>query len=158
MENDRELIALISRYHQQVFAFAFYLLNDRDKAYEIAVSAFTEALGGPRLPAGGESAFVIRLYRITAAKCRAVKVIPRSDEELERLFRGKAGSLLVVERALQSLGFGEKRFLLLRDQARLPYAVIARITGTDAGAVKAETFRARGLLREKIARLLENGT
>lgn len=151
--DEKSVKEAVEVWKQEAFAVAYYLLgNDCDRAYDAVAQSFAGVLrgadaGAPDLPA--------RLFGALVARCRGARVIPSSDEYgLEELAVARRRSLLMVRQALQSLPFDERVLLLLRDQARLPYATIAAVMRMESHQAKARTFQARGLLRDRIAEML----
>ena len=62
---------------------------------------------------------------------------------------------LAVEGAMASLSEKERMAVVLRRHEGMPYEEIAEVLGTSVPAVKSLLFRARNLLREKLAPYLE---
>ncbi|MBX5464185.1 MAG: sigma-70 family RNA polymerase sigma factor [Clostridia bacterium] len=136
-----------------------------DLVQEAALRAF-RSLGGFR----GGCRFGTWLYRIVVHLCadharrqgrRAGLVEPLEAETAEPRPRGTAGDpeaeLLAAERhrlveaALASLPPGYRLVVLLRDVEGLSYEEVAELAGLPLGTVKSRVFRARRLLRQRLA-------
>ena len=154
-QNEDTIKALIAQYQQKIFALALYLVGrDRDNAYGVCASSFTEAIRESSYLEQKE-VFLVRLAGIVVEKCRNTKAIPIFDElEFLDLPAAEKMPLGIVLKALQALDFDSKALVLLRDQLNLLYkeiSVIMRVSETDA---RRKTARARALLREKIEEIM----
>jgi len=128
MEDEKFLKLQIQSFEQKIFALALWLIGgDKNKAYDIAVASFVEAL---RLFSVNETEdiFITNLTGATIKRSQGVEVMPSFDEsDFMDLPAGKRKSLSLVARALHLLPFETKTLLLLRVQLHLPYRSIAAI-------------------------------
>ena len=156
--DQEELKNLIARYEQKVFALTLYLVGgDRNKTYEIASSAFAEAIQ-KNSPAEPTDPFLANVAAKVIEKSRVVKAMPSLDEiHWIGIADQEKGMLRIVGQALQALSFDEKALILLRDQQSLPYGDIAMIFHTDEKSAQARTIQARGQLRKQIEGLTHRG-
>lgn len=146
---------LLGKYRQGAYALALHLVFDDDAAYECAARAFVDALSLSR--DDGES-FCIALFRNVVEACRESRAIPRPEEPSDDMARTeKRYQFSLLRKALEGLDFETRAAVLLRDQLRLPYHLIARVLGTGEPDARARTFQARGQLREKITEALRHG-
>lgn len=145
---------LLGKYRQGAYALALHLVFDDDAAYECAARAFVDALALSR--DDGEE-FRIALFRNVVGACRESRVIPRPDEPADMVKTEKRYQFSLLKKALGGLDFETRAAVLLRDQLRLPYRLIARVLGTGEPEARARTFQARGQLREKITEALRHG-
>ncbi len=151
---EKEVRGLLGKYLRPVYGLAFHLLYDPDAAYEYSVEAFTAALSADYR---GEDDFRLKVYSALVACCRKARIMPRQDDTLDRMAGERRAQLAVINNALQRLDLESRLFLLMRDQARLPYGTIASVMGVREGEAKAQTFQARGQLRDKITEIIEHG-
>jgi RNA polymerase sigma-70 factor (ECF subfamily) len=111
----------------------------------------------------GESAFGSWLYRLAVNlvwmanrgdRRREARVLPVEDPQpLERPVESSPVALSVdLERAIGSLPDGAREVFVLYDIEGYHHEEIARMTGIAVGTSKAQLFRARRLLREKLER------
>jgi DNA-directed RNA polymerase specialized sigma24 family protein len=151
-DRDQEALKqLVSCCEQKVFALALHLIGgDRNKTYEIAASAFAEAIQKlpPSQPTGS---FLTAAAAKVVEKSRTAKAMPSSDEiGLTGVADQEKGILRIVTQALRTLSFDEKALVLLRDQLHLPYKDIAAIFKTSEKNARSQTVQARDQLRKKI--------
>jgi len=129
VENNAYILnSLINRYQKKIFALVLYLTgNNPDKAYEITVTSFVEALsGGTHLR--DESVFLAGLAKNAVEKCRDVKVILSSEDPYYlNIPPAKVQSYKILREALQALPFDQKVMLLMRDQIHLPFKTISSV-------------------------------
>jgi DNA-directed RNA polymerase specialized sigma24 family protein len=147
---------LVQSYEQRIFALVLYLAgNNRDKAYDIAVSSVVEVL---RIaPFLRKEDFLASLAKEAIEKSRDAKIIPTSDESDFMDFPPeKRKLLLIIRTALQALPFDEKVMLLLRDQLHLPYKNIAAVLQLSESNVRTQIIHARIHLREKNEEVLRD--
>jgi len=158
MEDEKVLKFRIERHQQKIFALVLYLIGgDKNKAYDIAVASFVEAI---RLTPNFdlEETFLTKLANAAIIKSQGVKVIPTFDEsDFKDLPTGKQKSLSLVGRALHLLPFETKSLLLLRDQLHLPYKCIADIFKISESDARAQMSQVQLQFRDKIAEVLSSG-
>ena len=151
-------------YHQlagRVYALCLRLTGDAGAAEERTQDVFVRAwdkLGSFR----GESAFSSWLHRLAVNVVmnerrttfrREQRVTPvAAPEVLERGGKGAVGLNIDLERAIATLPEGAREVFVLFDIEGYSHAEIAHLTGIAEGTSKAQLFRARHLLREKLDR------
>jgi len=154
--------ALYRAHAGRVFALCLRLSGDRTRAGELVQDVFVhcwERLGSFR----GESAFGSWLYRLAVNlvwmenrgdRRREARVLPVEDPQaLERSGdTTTAGVSVDLERAIGSLPDGAREVFVLYDIEGYRHEEIARMTGIAVGTSKAQLFRARRLLRERLER------
>jgi RNA polymerase sigma-70 factor (ECF subfamily) len=146
----------------RVYALCLRLTGDAAAAEERTQDVFVrvwQKLSSFR----GESAFGSWLHRLTVNVVlmerrttgrRERRVAPAADPAvLERGGREPAVGLNIdLERAIAQLPEGAREVFVLHDIEGYPHAEIARLAGIAEGTSKAQLFRARRLLREKLDR------
>jgi RNA polymerase sigma-70 factor, ECF subfamily len=160
---DQRAFREIYRQHAgRVYALCLRLTGDAAAAEERAQDVFVrvwQSLGSFR----GESAFASWLHRLTVnvvlmerrtTRRRESRVAPAADPSVaEGAGREPAVGLNIdLERAIAELPEGAREVFVLHDIEGYPHAEIARLTGIAEGTSKAQLFRARRLLREKLDR------
>jgi len=157
--------AFESLYHEHaghVFALCLRLSGDRTRAVELTQDVFVrcwEQLGSFR----GESAFGSWLYRLAVNlvwttnrgdRRREARVLPAEDPGALETRREPPppGLRLDLERAIATLPDGAREVFVLFDIEGYRHEEIARMTGIAVGTSKAQLFRARRLLRERLER------
>lgn len=150
-KNQEELKQLIALYEQRVFALALYLVGgDRNKTYDVASDAFSEAVRKSRSLIPDDSFLAVAAAAVVE-RSRETKAMPSPDElDWPDAAEPEKGILRIVSRALQALTFQEKMLVLLRDQLNLPYKYIAAIACTNEKDAQMQTLQARSRLRKKI--------
>ena len=156
-QDEESLKSLISPYQQRIFALVLYLTGEnRDKAYDIAVSSFVEAI--QTTPLFKNDGFLARVAGIAIKKSRDIKVMPSYDEsDFINLPPEQRESLRIMKIALHLLPFDLKVLLLLRDQLHLAYKYISSILRISEKNTKIRTTQARIQLRKKIEEVLRRG-
>lgn len=153
---------LYRQYAGRVYALCLRLTGDAADAEERTQDVFVrlwDKVGSFR----GESAFTSWLHRLTVNVVlaerrtswrRERRVAPAADPAvLERAGRGgevQAGLAIDLERAIATLPDGAREVFVLYDIEGYSHVEIARLTGIAEGTSKAQLFRARRLLREKL--------
>jgi RNA polymerase sigma factor (sigma-70 family) len=154
--------ALYREHAGRVFALCLRLAGDRDRAAELTQDAFVhcwEKLASFR----GESAFGTWLYRLTVNlvwmanrgdRRREARVLPVERPDIHEGPRDPQPVALGLdlERAIGELPDGAREVFVLYDIEGYRHEEIARLTGIAVGTSKAQLFRARRLLREKLDR------
>ena len=156
---------LYHRYRRPVFQFAWRLTGSEAAAEDVAQESFLALLEGVDYdPAQG----ALRTYLLGIARHRALRRLRASEretgepaEEADAAAEPDALRLLLeaeragmVGRAIASLPVAQREALVLFEYEDLSLEEIARITGSECGAVKARLFRAREALRKRLAPLL----
>ncbi|MHC4957364.1 MAG: sigma-70 family RNA polymerase sigma factor [Planctomycetota bacterium] len=168
---------LVLRYQDRVFNMSFRMLGNREDALDVSQEVLVTAyrsLGGFQ----DRARFSTWLYRITVNRCRdelrrrqTVKhtrpaSLDAGDDpqepagrsatpDQEASARELAGA---VERAIAELPEEVREALVLRDTHGLNYEQIAEACSIPVGTVRSRLNRARTLLREELAPLLELDT
>ncbi len=148
----------------RVYALCLRLTGDPVAAEERTQDAFVRAWDKLRSFRGG-SAFGSWLYRLAinvallerrTSRRRDERVAPVADPETLERARGSGESPVALgidlERAIRALPDGAREVFVLFDIEGYGHAEIARMTGIAEGTSKAQLFRARRLLREKLER------
>jgi len=153
-------------YHQlagRVYALCLRLTGDAGAAEERTQDVFVRAWDNLR-SFRGESAFSSWLHRLAVNVVmneqrtryrREQRVMPVADPETLERGRGGEGSAglnIDLERAIATLPEGAREVFVLYDIEGHSHAEIAQLTGIAEGTSKAQLFRARHLLREKLDR------
>ena len=146
----------------RVYALCLRLSADRGRAAELTQDVFVrcwEKLATFR----GESAFGSWLYRLAVNvvwmanrgdRRRENRVVPVAEPDLHERDTGAAtaGLGIDLERAIATLPEGAREVFVLYDVEGYSHDDIARMTGVAVGTSKAQLFRARRLLRERLER------
>lgn len=146
----------------RVFAVCLRLSGDPARAAELTQDVFVrcwEQLKSYR----GESAFGTWLYRLAVNvvwtanrgdRRREARVLPVEDPGMHESRRDgpSVGLRLDLEQAIAALPQGAREVFVLFDIEGFGHEEIARMTGIAVGTSKAQLFRARRLLREKLER------
>lgn len=146
----------------RVYALCLRLGGDRGRATELTQDVFVrcwEKLSTFR----GESAFGSWLYRLAVNvvwmtnrgdRRREDRVTPVAEPEVhERGHPGGAAGLAIdLERAIATLPEGAREVFVLFEVEGYSHEEIAGMTGIAVGTSKAQLFRARRLLRERLER------
>lgn len=156
-QNEGTIKSLITQHQQKIFALVLYLVGqDQDTAYDVCASSFTEAMRG-NSSLGQKEVFLLGLIGIAVEKCRNIKIIPTFDViELLDISSAEKGQLLIVLKALQTLGFEQKVPLLLRFQLNMPYSDIGTVMQTSNSDARTKIVQARAQLDNEIERILNN--
>jgi RNA polymerase sigma-70 factor (ECF subfamily) len=147
----------------RVYALCLRLTGDAGAAEERTQDVFVRAWDKLR-SFRGESAFGTWLHRLAVnvvmneqrtRSRRERRVTPMADPETLERGRGEgegAGIHIDLERAIASLPEGAREVFVLYDIEGYSHAEIAQLTGIAEGTSKAQLFRARHMLREKLDR------
>ena len=146
----------------RVYALCLRLTGDSSAAEERTQDVFVR-LWDKLKSFRGESAFSSWLHRLTVNVVlneqrttgrREMRVMPSADPAT--LERGKGeptiGLSIDLEKAIAELPDGAREVFVLFDIEGYGHAEIASLTGIAEGTSKAQLFRARRLLREKLER------
>jgi RNA polymerase sigma-70 factor (ECF subfamily) len=161
-EGDEAAFETLYRQHVgRVYALCLRLTADRSMAEELTQDAFVRAwerLGSFR----GRSAFGTWLHRLTVnvvfmaqrtTRRREQRVMTDPDAGFDKSGKADdAAARLDLEHAVASLPNGAREVFVLHDIEGFQHKEIAQLTGIAAGTSKAQLFRARRLLRERLAR------
>ncbi len=149
-----------------MYALCLRLTGDAGAAEERTQDVFVRAWDKLR-SFRGESAFSSWLHRVAvnvvmnerrATGRRERRVMPVDDPDLvvgaqhAAPLHGSAGLNIDLERAIAALPEGAREIFVLYDIEGYSHAEIAVLTGIAEGTSKAQLFRARHLLREKLDR------
>ena len=160
---DRAAFEGVYREHApRVYALCLRLTGSVSEAEERTQDVFV--LAWRRLATfRGESAFATWLHRLTVnlvlterrtARRREARVLPVEDPaSLERHDgSSRPGERLDLERAIAALPAGAREVFVLFDIEGFTHEEIGRRCGIAVGTSKAQLFRARRLLRERLER------
>ncbi len=162
---------LLNKYRSLVFTIMMKMVRNPQEAEDLTQEAFIKAFHS--LPSFKEEfAFSTWLMKIATNNCidflRKRKLKTRSihepvkykDEELERSLPAQdptpEKTLLqeerrrIIEEAIQELPDRYRHVILLRHKEEKSYEEIADILGLPLGTVKAQIFRAREMLNQKL--------
>ena len=144
----------------RVYGLCLRLSGDRGRAAELTQDVFVRCWEKLRT-FRGESAFGSWLYRLAVNvvwmanrgdRRREDRVRPVADPDLHE--RGAAGptpgAAIDLERAIATLPGGAREVFVLFEVEGYRHEEIARMTGIAVGTSKAQLFRARRLLRERL--------
>ena len=154
--------ALYREHAGRVYALCLRLSGDRGRAAELTQDVFVrcwEKLGTFR----GDSAFGSWLYRLAVNvvwmanrgdRRREDRVLPVAEPEAHERAdsSGSHGLGIDLERAIATLPQGAREVFVLYEVEGYRHEDIARMTGIAVGTSKAQLFRARRLLRERLER------
>lgn len=159
---------LVRMYNQKVFALAYGFVRDRAAADDLAQDIFLKAYQA--MPSfRSESGFGTWIYRIAVnhVKDSLRKSARRPTVSLDEVGEGPVAFVDEAEsrlrerdeesrrrevlRVLETLPAKYRMILTLRDIEGLPYEEVARILGLAPGTVDSRLFRARRMLRKKMA-------
>lgn len=162
---DQAAFAEVYRRHVgRVYAVCLRLVRERARAEELTQDAFVrcwERLGQYR----SESAFGTWLYRLAVNvvfeagrkdRRREERVLPIADPGTVEAPQDRpdrtAGLGLDLEQAIAALPNGAREVFVLFDIEGYSHDEIAKVAGIAVGTSKAQLFRARRLLRERLDR------
>ena len=169
--------ALVLEYQDRVFNMCYRMLANRDDALDVAQEVFLTVFRSIRR-FEARARFSTWLYRITVNRCRdelrrrgSVKhtrphslsasedPIEPSGHEPSPDEQASARELqALVERCIDELPGDVREVLVLRDTQDLPYEDIASVLEIPVGTVRSRLNRARTLLKERLAPILEAGS
>ncbi len=157
---------LVDRYSARIINLAYMMVGDRHDAEDIAQDAFVRAYKAlPRFER--KAKFSSWLYQIALnlckdylkAKSRHAKSV--DDEHLESLDgnpRDEAQLVILEEElsekmreVIRTLPYLYRESFVLRHLQGMEYEEVASITGVPADTVRVRAYRAREMLREKMA-------
>ena len=144
----------------RVYALCLRLTGDASAAEERTQDVFVR-LWDKLTSFRGDSAFTSWLHRLTVNVVlneqrttfrREKRVTPAADPAALERGRGEpvVGLSIDLERAIAELPNGAREVFVLFDIEGYGHAEIAELTGIAEGTSKAQLFRARRLLREKL--------
>jgi RNA polymerase sigma-70 factor (ECF subfamily) len=170
---DQDAFAVLVRLHQrQIYALALRMLHDSEEAVEATQDVFLAAwqnLGGFR----GDSQLATWLYRIAYNHCLKIaerrrreaqtraelaSASARAERPAARFSQMQAQAALrdlcdLVRAEIDNLPPKYRAVLALRHLQDLSYEEIAEVLRVPIGTVKTHLFRARALLKERLAEL-----
>ncbi len=171
-EDDRDAFDLLTlRYQDEIYRLAVRMINDRERARDIAQESFLRAFRAIK-NFRGHSTFSTWIYRITlnlcynerhsrrramAASTFSLNATGEDDEgamELPDQSREPAGRAVTEElsrkifEAVDSLDESHRTVVILRDMNDRSYQDIAEILSCPVGTVRSRLHRARMELRE----------
>jgi RNA polymerase sigma-70 factor (ECF subfamily) len=163
LEGRREAFDVIVRRHQRaVYQLCFRFVGNHEDAADLAQDVFVRAFRGLRHFRGG-SMLGTWLYRVGVNTClnrlavkrpptEPVDAVPRADsravDPVATLVRSER--VAQVRAAIARLPRKQRATLMLRVYQELSHEEIARIMGSNVGAVKANFFHALGNLRRML--------
>jgi RNA polymerase sigma-70 factor (ECF subfamily) len=163
---------IVDRYSARVINMALMMVGDRHEAEDIAQDAFIRAyraLSGFR----GRARFSSWLYQIALNLCRdhlkrrarAGAAVPVEDGTLEGLRSGdddatpdtilEAELSETMRREIARLPYLYREAFVLRHLQGMDYDEVASITRVSADTVRVRAYRARELLRERLANAVD---
>jgi RNA polymerase sigma-70 factor (ECF subfamily) len=153
---------LYQMHRRPVFQFAWRMTGSQPAAEDVAQECFLSLLEGTGFDArrGGLRTYLLGMARHLSLK--RVRMSLREAEEAEDAAGplDPLGDLLTAERsaivgrAISELPVLQREALILFEYEELPMEEIARVTGSDVGAIKGRLFRARETLRRRLGPLM----
>lgn len=176
--DEQAFAALVNKYRNRIFNFAYRYCNDRQEAEDLTQEVFIKAyrnLAGFR----GESKFSTWLFQITKNQAiNRVRMLSRrmrfhmrsnvnseGEDLIDRVASENPGQhelvqgreeQKVVQRAIQRLAPSFRVALILRDIEDLSYEEIGSILELPEGTVKSRIHRARSELKKLLIPYMEN--
>jgi RNA polymerase sigma-70 factor (ECF subfamily) len=178
---DEHAFNLLVRAHEvRVYRLAYRMLGRKEEAEDVAQDAFVQVFRSIE-QYRGESLLGTWILRITSNLCKnRIRYLSRRlvsgqaeyCSESELAAHGQAQGLTsaeiarpdqvvqgyeleeLVRRAVLSLEPDFREAIILRDVEELSYQEIVQITNLPEGTVKSRIFRARALLKERVAHAL----
>lgn len=168
---DREAFAeLVRRYQGRIFNFTYRLLCHREEAEDATQEVFLRAFRSldrysPEHPLGAwlyriANNLCIDLVRRRRFKTSSLTGAGEQEDPIELEIPDNSGNpeLLftsgetrkAIEEAIAALPYKYRVVTVLRHLQDLSYQEISAITGQPEGTVKAQIFRARRILRERL--------
>lgn len=164
---------LVIRYQDRVFNMSYRMLGNREDAMDVSQEVFVTVFRS--IGRFQERArFGTWLYRIIVNRCRDelrrrvsvkhTRPASLSAGDVEPTARVGAGPVeqasarelqVLLERAIAELPEDVREVMVLRDTEDLAYEEIAAIVDVPVGTVRSRLNRARTLLKERLAPLLE---
>jgi len=164
---------LVIRYQDRVFNMSYRMLGNREDAMDVSQEVFVTVFRS--IGRFQERArFGTWLYRIIVNRCRDelrrrvsvkhTRPASLSAGDVEPAARVGAGPVeqasarelqVLLERAIAELPEDVREVMVLRDTEDLAYEEIAAIVDVPVGTVRSRLNRARTLLKERLAPLLE---
>ena len=163
-------LLLYERHRNAIFRFAYRLLGSVELAEDVTHDCFLSLIRRPG--SFDPSRASLRTYLYAAARNLALKYfrsagretavddlseeppVPSRQEPLDRLLDEEL--VARVREAVGSLPPLQREALVLFEYEGLPLSEIARVVGTDVGAVKSRLHRARERLRNTLAPYLNS--
>jgi len=163
-----EFEELFAQYERRIFNLLLRLVGNYEDAADLASETFVRAMAAAGRFRGEAQPFTW-LYRIAVnlaknyfrSRSARPQLEPPQETLAEEPGQASVQDLLEqrelqreVENALQSLPVESRTLIVLRDLQGLSYQEIADVTESTAELVKSRLFRARTMLRQKLARYL----
>jgi RNA polymerase sigma-70 factor (ECF subfamily) len=166
--NFRAFEELVRRYRNDVFAFSYHFLRNREEAWDTSQEVFIKAhrsLSRFR----GDSSFKTWLMRITANQCKdylkkrrldtvsyndALEAENAPSPVLGPAHRAEASELGdAIMKALDGLPFKHRTAFVLREFEGLSYEEMARVMDCNVGTVMSRLHHARKKLQHSLQRM-----
>ena len=165
---------LVLKYQDRLYGTLFHLLGSAEDARDVGQDAFLlayENLGSFRQEASFYAWLFRIAYNVAVSSRRRKRAVRHSLNEFQErmglepedghrtadpsshLQRDDAQRQ--VREALDELGAEYRDAILLKEMEELSYEEIAELQGCPIGTVRSRIHRARQLLREKLARVIE---
>ena len=156
-QEEERIQQYIARYQKGIFALVVYLIGgDKNTAYPITVNVFSKVLPMVNSLSFDEEKFYIKLIREAVLQSRKARAMPVADGgDFTHLTGEKRKALDMTRAALLALSFDDKLILILRDQMRLPYRIIAAVVKKSEKIVRVDSNHARLRLRKKLEGVLK---
>jgi RNA polymerase sigma-70 factor (ECF subfamily) len=150
---------LYNEYARQVYRFTFALLRSQSEAEDATAETFVKAFAAyERLTAGGERAWLFQIayntsvtqHRKAARKRKLLALLGRArppEDDPERLVELNAG-LAELLGAMHRLNRRDRKIVLLRYYADLPFAEIGKLVGMSEASAGVTCRRAVERLRD----------
>ncbi len=155
-------LAVYHTHRSAVFKFAWRLTGSRATADDVTQGCFLALMRGAAFDAerGGLRTYlfgiarhlVLRRLRLSGRETEEAADAPAPVDVLADLLHAERSEM--VARAMARLPILQREAIVLFTFEELSLEEIAKITGTDAGAVKSRLYRARESLRTALAPLL----
>jgi RNA polymerase sigma-70 factor (ECF subfamily) len=171
--DDSALDALLARHQDRIFRFGMKLCGNREDAADVLQETLLAMARSVRefRAAASLSTWLYTIARnFCAKKRRRSKFAPRSTESFETSAAvtdaigdprerpddalATKETLAALERAIAALEPDSREVFVLRDVEGLSAKETARVTGLSLAAVKSRLHRARGRVRDQLARAL----
>ncbi|MFC1631411.1 sigma-70 family RNA polymerase sigma factor [Candidatus Omnitrophota bacterium] len=159
---------LVEKYKDKIVNIVYSLSSQTQHADDIAQEVFIKVY--QHLSAFKKrSEFATWLYRITVNTTynylkKMGRLVPLDSSVLAAILRKDAADDLganerkqLLEQALNSLPFNFRSVIVLKEIEGLSYKEIAKVLGMRLGTVESRLFRARQMLKEKLAPVLKEG-
>lgn len=158
--SEKDADALIRKYYNEIFAYAYKQVSDRETALDLTQEIFIAVLRSLHTYDSGRAAFRTWLYRIATNKIidnrrRSVPpAVPLDGLQLpdEQDFAGQVerqSVLDAIERYVSALEPGLQQIYRLRLYGEYTFPEIAQMLGQPEAAVKSRYYRLMQALRKE---------